>query len=638
MKKLAILSAILLSGNLFSQTPCVGGMAGGYPCSGYDLISHIPLSTFNTSGANDSWGWVDPINGDEYYLMGLENGVAFIDISDPVNPIYLGKLPTHSTSTVWRDIKVYNNYAFVVSEADNHGMQVFDLTRLRNVTNPPVTFTEDAHYNAVGRAHNLVLNEDTGYAYMVGGSSNGATFIDVSNPLSPQTAGQYSTSYIHDAQVVIYNGPDTDYTGHEIMISCNGWEQTVKIIDVTNKANPQEISTIFYANPSYSHQVWLTENQQHILIGDEIDEQDFGFNTKTLVYDLTDLDNPVHDFDYFGTTPATDHNGYVLGNNYYLANYAAGMRVLDISNIGSNSITEAGYFDTFPSGNNAGYDGVWNVYPFFGSGHIVINDRSGGFFLVKSSGVDTTNPVAVCQDFTAELDENGEIIIAGSDVDGGSTDDSGFVSFSVTPNTFNCSDIGSAITVTLTVSDPSGNTDTCTAIVTVVDTLAPQFTCYNNETVAFDAGETFYTLPDYVSNGDVTATDNCTSSLAISQDPLPGTQLGIGTYTISFETTDDEGNTSSCSFDLTVVEILNIVDSEFSKGITIYPNPSKDDLSIVSKNEPITSVSIFDITGKNLLQVENLNSKQTTFDISYFSEGIYFVQLNKEVTKKIIKQ
>lgn len=224
MKKLATLTAILLSGSLFSQTPCVGGMAGSYPCDGYDLISHLPLSTFSTSGANDSWGWTDPINGDEYYLMGLENGVAFIDISDPVNPIYLGKLPTHSTSTVWRDIKVYNNYAFVVSEADNHGMQVFDLTRLRNVTNPPVTFTEDAHYNAVGRAHNLVLNEDTGYAYMVGGSSNGATFIDVSNPLSPQTAGQYSTSYIHDAQVVIYNGPDTDYTGHEIMISCNGWE------------------------------------------------------------------------------------------------------------------------------------------------------------------------------------------------------------------------------------------------------------------------------------------------------------------------------------------------------------------------------------------------------------------------------
>lgn len=638
MKKLVFISTIFINTCLFSQTPCVGGMAGIYPCDGYDLISHIPLSVFNTSGANDNWGWTDPLNGNEYVLMGLENGAAFIDISDPINPVYLGKLPTHSGSTTWRDIKVYNNYAFIVSEADNHGMQVFDLTRLRNVVNPPVVFTEDAHYNNVSRAHNLVINEDTAFAYMVGGSSNGATFIDISNPLNPQTVGQYSTSYIHDAQVVVYNGPDSDYTGREIMISANGWEQTVKIIDVTNKANPQEIATIFYANPSYSHQIWFTENQQYILLGDEIDEQDFGFNTKTLVYDLTDLDNPVHDFDYFGTTPATDHNGYVLGDTYYLANYAAGLRVLDIADIGNNNITEIGYFDTYPSGNNAGYDAVWNVYPYFGSGHIAINDRSGGFFLVKSSIIDTTNPIAICQDYIAELDENGEVIIAGSDVDGGSTDDSGFVSFSVTPNTFDCSDIGSPVTVTLTVTDPSGNTDTCTAVVTVVDLLAPVFVCYNNETVEFDTGETFYTLPNYVDNGDVTASDNCTASLIITQLPIPGTQLGLGTHTISFEATDSEGNTGSCSFELTVIEELGLDESQFSNGISIFPNPSRGNLTISSKNQPITSVSLIDITGKRLMNIENIISQQTTLDISYLSEGIYFVQLNNQVTKKIIKQ
>ena len=67
-----------------------------------------------------------------------------------VNPVYLGKLPTHTSSTTWRDVKVYNNYAFIVSEAGGHGMQVFDLTRLRDVANPPETFTEDAHYDGFG--------------------------------------------------------------------------------------------------------------------------------------------------------------------------------------------------------------------------------------------------------------------------------------------------------------------------------------------------------------------------------------------------------------------------------------------------------------------------------------------------------
>ena len=638
MKKIIFLSTLFLTAGLFAQTPCVGGMAGAYPCDGYDLISHIPLSTFNTSGANDSWGWTDPLNGDEYYIMGLEDGVAFIDISDPVNPLYLGKLPTHTSSTTWRDIKVYEDYAFIVSEAGGHGMQVFDLTRLRSVANPPVTFTEDAHYSGVGAAHNLVMNEDTGYAYMVGGDSNGATFIDVSNPLNPQTAGQYTSSYIHDAQVVNYSGPDAAYTGREIMISCNGWEQTVKVIDVTNKANPQVISTIFYSNPSYSHQVWFTEDQRYILIGDEIDEQDFGFNTKTLVYDLNDLDNPVHDFDYFGTTAATDHNGYVLGDSYYLANYSAGLRVLDISDIANDNITESGYFDSYPSGNNAGYDGVWNVYPYFGSGHIVINDRQGGFFLVKASGVDTTDPIAVCQDFTAELDENGEVIIAGSDVDGGSSDDSGFVTFSVTPNVFDCSDIGSSITVTLTVTDPSGNSDTCTAVVTVEDNLGPVFNCYNDETVLFDSGQTYYTLPDYVAEGSVTATDNCSTGLTISQTPAAGTQLAEGIHEISFESTDDEGNTSTCSFDITVVPELGFEENSFLKGIQIYPNPTQGVLNIVSKNQNLTSIRVVDITGKVLLNLNNINIGQTSLDISSFSKGIYFLSLNDKATKKIIKQ
>ena len=638
MKNFIFLTTLFITSGLLAQTPCVAGMAGAYPCDGYDLVSHIPLGVFATSGANDNWGWTDPLNGDEYVLMGLEDGTAFIDISDPINPVYLGKLATHTTSTTWRDVKVYNNYAFIVSEAGGHGMQVFDLTRLRNVVSPPVTFTEDAHYGSVGAAHNLVMNEDTGYAYMVGGDSFGATFIDVSNPLSPQTAGSYTTSYIHDAQVVIYNGPDTDYTGHEIMISSNGWEQTVKIIDVTNKANPIEISTIFYTNPSYSHQVWFTENQQRILIGDEIDEQDFGFDTRTIVYDLTDLDNPVHDFDFFGTTAATDHNGYVLGDSYYLANYSAGLRVLDISGIASNTISESGYFDTYPSGNNSGYDGVWNVYPYFGSGNIAINDRSGGFFLVKASGVDTTDPTAVCQDFTAELDENGEVVVAGSDVDGGSSDDSGFVSFTVTPNTFDCSDIGTPVTVTLTVSDPSGNTDTCTAIVTIVDNLGPVFDCYNDETVLFDAGQNFFTLPDYVTNGSVTATDNCSTGLTISQSPAAGIELTEGTHTISFESTDDEGNTSNCSFELTVVPELGIEDTPFSKGIILYPNPSSDKINIVSKNQDIISISVVDITGKVLINLKNIDSLQTTIDISSFSKGIYFINLNEKASKKIIKQ
>lgn len=641
MKNLLLLCVAFSFQWAIAQTPCVGGMAGPYPCNGYDLQSHIPLSTFNSSGANDSWGWTDPIDGKEYVLMGLEDGTAFIDISDPVNPVYLGKLPTQSSSITWRDMKVYNNHAFVVSEAFGHGMQIFDLTHLRNVTSPPVTFSADAVFNDIDSAHNIVINEDTGFAYTVGGDTygGGAHFIDISDPLNPVSVGGYSSDgYVHDAQVVTYNGPDSDYTGREIFIGSNGSDQVVSIVDVTDKNNPVGISTISYSNVGYTHQGWFTEDQTYFLIGDEFDESNVGFNTRTIVFDLTDLDNPVEDFEYFGTTPAIDHNGYVIGDNYYLANYAAGLRVIDVSDISNGNMNEVAFFDTYTSDNNASYNGVWNVYPYFGSGNIMINDRSGGFFLVKASAPDNVDPVAVCQDYTASLDSSGQVIVDGTSVDGGSSDDSGFYTITLSQNTFDCSELGDHV-VTVTVTDPAGNTDTCSATITVVDDSGASFNCYTDSTVQFDNDTVdYYTLPDYVSNGDVTATDNCSSVLAISQDPVAGTQMPEGVHVISFETTDDEGNTASCSFQLTVEATLGTEDLSFAQGVSIAPNPTQGTISIHSEFENITRISVVGITGKRLMDLDNVNLSTTTMDVSGLSNGIYFVVLNDKLTKKIIKQ
>lgn len=638
MKKIIVLFTLASFQFAMAQTPCVGGMAGSFPCNGYDLQSTITLGQMNANSGNDSWGWTDPLDGKEYALIGLDNGTAFIDISNPTNPIYLGKLPTHTNSSSWRDVKTYANHAFVVSEAGGHGMQVFDLTRLRNVANPPETFTEDAHYNGFGSAHNIVINEDSGYAYGVGTSSynGGPHFVNIQDPLNPAAAGGYGMDdYSHDAQVVTYSGPDSDYTGREILIGSN--ENEVVIVDITDKSNPVNISSISYTNVGYTHQGWFTEDQRYFLLGDEGDETGNGFNTRTIVFDFEDLDNPQNHFSHFGATPAIDHNGYVNGDKYYLANYRAGLRVFDITTIAGGSITEIGYFDSYPNNNTANFSGAWNVYPYFSSGNIIISDLNRGFLLVKSSEVDITDPVAVCQNFTAELDQNGQILIEGSDVDGGSTDNSGFVTLTVSPNTFNCSQLGPQ-TVTLTATDPSGNTDTCTSVVTVVDALAPAMDCPANGTVPYDTGEAFYTVPDYVANGDVTAEDNCTTAISIIQDPAPGTQLTNGVYTVTFDTEDDEGNTSECSFELTVVEILSVDEFSLAEGLAIFPNPTTDWIHLISKNKNIRDVVVADITGKVLISVKNIDSERQSINITSLAQGIYFFQVNGEVTKRIVKK
>ncbi len=370
-----------------AQTPCENNEAAGFPCSGFDLQDRLTNSDLDASFANDSWGWTDPLDGKEYALVGLNNGTAFIDISNPNEVLYLGKLPTHTSNSAWRDVKVYQNYAFIVSEANGHGMQIFDLTRLRNVPSPPEIFAEDAHYDGFGSAHNIVINPESGYAYGVGTTTfgGGPHFVDIHDPLNPIAAGGYSeNNYSHDAQVITYNGPDEDYAGREILIGSN--ETLIALVDITDKDNPQEITTITYSPLGYTHQGWFTEDQRFFLLGDETDEIIFGFNTRTIIFDFEDLDNPELHFEYEATNPSSDHNGYVVGDLYYLASYRAGVRVFDISNIANASITEIGYFDTFPPNDNVGAtnQGLWNVFPFFESGNIVLSGGS-GFNLVKAN-------------------------------------------------------------------------------------------------------------------------------------------------------------------------------------------------------------------------------------------------------------
>ena len=373
--------------NIPQNSECNNGFAGIYPCNNYDLIAHLPLSTFGGIGitGNDSWGWTDSTSGKEFAIICTSNGTSFIDVTDAVNPIYLGTLNTATVASSWRDVKVYNNYAFIVSEANNHGMQIFDLTRLSDLTTVPQNFTADAHYTGFGSAHNIVINEVSGFAYAVGSDtfSGGPHFVNIQDPLNPIGAGGFS-GYSHDAQVITYNGPDNDYTGREILIGSNVYE--VGLFDVTDKSNPIEISTVNYSNIGYTHQGWFTSDMNYFILGDELDEVNYGGNTRTLVFDFTDLDNPIYHTDFFGNSPAIDHNGYVKDNLYYQANYTAGVNIYDVSNIENNSISKIGYFDTHPENNATNFRGAWNVYPYFESGNIIISDINRGLFIIRKSG------------------------------------------------------------------------------------------------------------------------------------------------------------------------------------------------------------------------------------------------------------
>jgi hypothetical protein len=180
---------------------CADGSVDQFDCTDIELYAYVPGSMLTAPErargvrANDNWGWTDAATGREYALVGRNDGTSFIDITDPTNPVLLGDLPKTSNtprSQLWRDIKTFKDHAFIVADgAGEHGMQVFDLTRLRDVTDPPVIFEPDLLYrgdglNVVESTHNVIINEDTGFAYLTSRGCAGLHMVDIN--ATPGTA------------------------------------------------------------------------------------------------------------------------------------------------------------------------------------------------------------------------------------------------------------------------------------------------------------------------------------------------------------------------------------------------------------------------------------------------------------------
>ncbi len=373
-------------------TACVDGKADLYECSNVDLIGHLDLTEIGGGQGSDSWGWKHEPTGRYFALVGRSNGTSFVEITDPSAPVYLGNLPsTNGTSSTWRDIKTFNDHAFIVADNIPHNMQVFDLSELLNVENAPVTFSPNKLYDSASflSAHNIVINEATGMAYLVGGNTcnGGLHMVDINQPLNPTFRGcAGADGYTHDAQCLIYNGPDTEHHDKELCFASN--EDTVTVIDVTNKSAPVILSRTGYSGRQYTHQGWLTADSKYFVIDDELDELSRGNGapapTRTYVMDMTDLDNPVMKGFHEAGEAGIDHNQYIVNGHTYQANYNRGLRILKLGDLSQAEMTEVAYFDTYPDTQfPSNFGGAWNVYPFFDNGMVMVSDVNRGVFILK---------------------------------------------------------------------------------------------------------------------------------------------------------------------------------------------------------------------------------------------------------------
>ena len=392
--------------------------ATSFRADGVRLMSWFPVTAFNsanTSG-NDVWGYVSP-SGREYALMGLSNGTGFVEVTNPGSAQIIAFIS--GPASLWRNVKTYQNYAYSVSEGGG-GIQIFNLA---NIDSGVVTLVNTVDAGAATPAtHTMIINEQTGFLYRMGGGSNGlriytlkpTTAAPTASATNPVLVASWSTKYTHDGAV--FNWTTGAYAGKEIFFACGGLNggQTdtgVDILDVTNKSAITVIGRFTYSNANFCHQLWLSGNRRYAYINDELDEDNRGIYNVGRIMDIANLAAPVAAGTYTTGLKSIDHNEYVHNNLLFCSNYTAGLQIFDLTNPASPQ--RVAWFDTHPDDDAnpaASFNGLWSNYPYLPSGTILGSDIERGLFVLRL-GVEPAT-IAMADGDPSVFDSRGERVQA----------------------------------------------------------------------------------------------------------------------------------------------------------------------------------------------------------------------------------
>lgn len=330
------------------------------------LLKNLNIRTPNYSAL---WGYVAP-DGREYAIVGSYDGTSFVDITDAANIHEVDFIPSTnpaSSSNLWREMKVYSHYAYIVSEVANSGIQIVDLRYLPDSVRYVKKFVPPFHT----KSH--TISQSGPYLYVSGsnaGYGNGVVILDLSlDPENPVTRGGYNADYVHDCRV--FN--DTIY-------AANIYTGKVSIINAVNKNAPALVTSFTNLTGAGPHNTAVTPDRKHLLVTDEIGTAPYRLKIWN-IEDLGDI-NFITAWQPTGITTSIVHNVEIYGKYALVAHYTAGVRLIDISNPASPN--EVAWYDTFAFDNGQSYNGCWAVY-MFPSGKIIASDMLTGLYVLKTN-------------------------------------------------------------------------------------------------------------------------------------------------------------------------------------------------------------------------------------------------------------
>jgi choice-of-anchor B domain-containing protein len=357
------------------------GMILDFPAENVALLSWLTSQdlTGQVQQANDIWGYVSP-SGREYAIVGLFGGTAFVEVTDPEHPEVIKFIS--GPESVWRDIAVFQHYAYVVNEAGG-GVQVLDM---RKIDKGKVRRRGAVTAQGLTTAHNISVNEESGYAYLSGSNlaNGGLVALDLTDPVEPELeSGSWPFFYVHDALVTTYSKGAN--AGREIAFAFAA-ESGVQIIDVTDKNDMFTVANVRYPGLEYCHSGWVSRKNRFLFVNDEADELHEADHdpeqaaTQTYVLNIRKLAQSRHVKTVTNGVTSIDHNTMTIGNTLFAANYQSGFRVFSAKR--PKRLREIGFFDTYPEADDIAFAGAWGVFADFPSGIVVVSDINRGLFVL----------------------------------------------------------------------------------------------------------------------------------------------------------------------------------------------------------------------------------------------------------------
>ena len=312
---------------------------------------------------SDIWGHVDA-TGNEYALVGTEDGTSIVDISIPSAPVEVFFSP--GATTIWRDLKVWNDHVYITNDNGGGGMKIIDLSNLPGPITAGDVYVHTGTFYPFTIAHDVYIDEN-GYAYVMGAdyAEGGAIILDLNpDPKIPVEVGLYDDYYLHDGMV----RNDTLWGGAIL-------DGFFTVIDVSNKAAPVTMQT--QNTPSFfTHNCWISDDGKTLFTTDEKS------NGYLASYDVSNLSN-ITELDRVQSSPGQlviPHNTFVVGDYLVTSYYRDGVTIHDVSN--PSNMVEVGNYDTSPAFSGDGFNGCWGVYPYLPSGLIIASDIENGLFIL----------------------------------------------------------------------------------------------------------------------------------------------------------------------------------------------------------------------------------------------------------------